>query len=274
MIRHVLATMIMIVVAISALAAPKPGEIPLPYPAVATSAVAGQYVTAPSPEFLANAFEKGAASQTFIFYGAWMVAPGSAESKLKTLVNKEITIPNSLIVPIRSGGSAAVGDIVLTTWRSGSGMQRAIVVPGGVATEPRVRYLDIAFDNPTGWGTREDTLLPNTFHRMSGTLEPGAIVAQRSGAAFKRAQVVHVQGEQVLLVGFAGRLAVAARGDCVVLPLRPAVKAGDQVWAPSIGSFARATVERVEPAIGRVFVKLASGRTAAVAFGDLALALQ
>jgi hypothetical protein len=64
---------------------PKPGEIPVPYPVVATTAQAGDYVLAPSRQFLDGAFAKGMDKQTFIFYAAQIVAPGPAESQVKSL---------------------------------------------------------------------------------------------------------------------------------------------------------------------------------------------
>jgi len=254
----------------------KPGEIPLPFPVVKTTAQPGDFVIAPAREFFDRAVAEGIAKTGMIYYGAYMEKPGPAESQLKTLTGRITTLPNSLIIPIRRGEQAAVGDIVLGTWQSGSGLQRAIVVAGGTPTAPKVRYLDLDYDNPAGVGKKDDTLKADCFHKQRDGLIVGNVVAVKAPGGYKRLLVTGVSGEKVLGIGFAGRLAVAAKADCTPLPIKPALKAGDKVMIPSMGSFRPATVDRVDAAIGRVFATYNFGgkpKTEAVAFGDVALAL-
>jgi hypothetical protein len=254
----------------------KPGEIPLPYPVVGTTAQPGDFVIAPAREFFDRAVAEGINKVGMIYYGAYMEAPGSAESRIKTLTGKIVTLPNSLIVPIRRGEQAAVGDILLGTWQSGSGMQRAIVIAGGTPAAPKVRYLDLDYDNPAGVGQKDDTLKADCFHKQPDGLAVGNVVAVKAPGGHKRLLVVGVSGEKVLGLGFANRLMVAAKADCTPLPLKPAVKAGDKVLIPSMGTFRPATVDNVDTAIGRVFATYEFGgkpKTVAVAFGDVALAL-
>jgi len=256
---------------------PKPGQIPFDYPAVATTAKAGDYVIAPSKTWIDEAFVKGGSKQTFIYYGAWMVTPGPLESKIKTLPGKEVTIPNGMMVPIRSGETAKPGDVVLTTWQSGSGMQRAIVVPGGTPATPKVMYLDLDYDNPAGVGKKVDQLKPNTFQKQKDGLEVGNVVAVKAGSRMNRARVVGVAGDKVLVIGFAGRVSVQAKANVIPIPIKPHVKVGDEVWVPQIGSFGKAKVEKIDAAIGRVFVGYKWGgqeKKAAIAFGDVATGLQ
>jgi hypothetical protein len=255
----------------------KPGQIPFDYPAVATTAKAGDYVIAPSKNWIDEAFVKGGTKQTFIYYGSWMVTPGPLESKIKTLPGKEVTIPNGMIVPIRSGETAKPGDIILTTWQSGSGMQRAIVVPGGTPATPKVMYLDLDYDNPAGVGKKVDQLKPNTFQKQKDGLEVGNVVAVKVGHRLNRAIVVGVAGDKVLVIGFAGRMSVQPKANVVPVPIKPAVKAGEEVWVPQIGSFGKAKVDKVDAAIGRVWVTYTWGgkeKKAAIAFGDVAKGLQ
>src|SRR5690606_30478353 len=110
--------------------------------------------------------EKGGEKQTFIYYGGWMREPGPAASLVETLTKRTSTIPNALLIAIPPGQHAKPGELVLTSWASGTGMQRAVVVEGGSESSPKVRYLDMSLDNATGWGEREDTLPENTFRKL------------------------------------------------------------------------------------------------------------
>lgn len=252
------------------------GALPLPYPAVPTTARAGDFVLAPSREFLDAALEKGFARANFVYYGATMVSPGPGESTVRNLAGKTFTLPNSLIIPIQKGGTAKPGDIVLGHWQSGSGMQRAIVVPGGTPSAPKVRYLDIAYDNPSGAGKKEDQLKADTFHPLQDGWMAGNVIAIRAGAAAKRGIAVHFTETKVLVLGFAGFLSVADRKDCLPVPLRPAVVPRAEVFVPVMNTFTRAVVTRVDPAIGRVFVTYSFAgkpKEAALGFGDVALKL-
>lgn len=266
---------LLLLLAGASVSAPTPGTIPLDYPVVTTTAKVGDWVLTPPRLWLDQAFEKGVQSQTFIFYAATMVKPGPAESTVKDLMGKESTMPNSLIVPIRRGQKAAVGDILLTWWQSGSGMQKSIVIPGGTATEPKVLHLDISYENPAGVGKKPDTLKPDTFHRLGKALEPGTMMTFQDGPFWKVGQVLNRTPDKTLYLGFAGRIGVAPSKACRALPIRPqALKAGAQVMArSSLGSLQPARVAKVEPAIGRVFVTFPKGgdpkKVLAVAFGDL-----
>ena len=153
-------------------------KLPIPDPfglgAAPTTARPGDFVVCPPREWIDKVLETGKPElQTFILYGARMVEPGPAESRVKSLTGKEMMIPNYLVVPIHRGQSAVPGDILLTVWQSGSGMQRAIVVEGGTPTEPMVRYLDIALDNPSGAGERADRCKPDTFHKLTDAWQVG-----------------------------------------------------------------------------------------------------
>ena len=267
------ALMFLVIPAPESSAAPEAGKIPLNYPKVATTAKAGDWVLAPPRLWVDQAFQKGADKQTFIWYAASMVQPGPAESRIKDLMGKEAVIPNSLIVPIRKGEKAKVGDVILTWWQSGSGMERAMVVKGGTPTAPMVRYLDMDLDNPSGCGKKEDTCKPNSFHVLKKPMEPGTAVAYKDKTwGWKHGIVGNVSGNKVLVIGFAGSLVVMPKADCLALPIRPAVKKGDACMVPNAAVFVKAKVEKVDPVIGRVFVSgtmWKKDKPYAVAFGNV-----
>ncbi len=246
----------------------KKGEIPWDYPIVETTAKEGDYIIAPPLEWIENAFKDE--TTTLIYYGGWMREPGPAESKIETLTGSEVIIPNAMIIPIKSGETVEKGDIILTTWQSGSGMERAIVI-GGSPKEPEVLYLDMDYDNPAGIAQEVDKLEPNTFHKLKGgMLEVGGVVAVKDeSGSYSRVIATNIAEDRVLTIGFAGKIAVYKKEQCYVLPIRPDVKKGDKVFIPFVGSFQEATVQKVDKKIGRVFTKNDWGNEAAISFGDV-----
>jgi hypothetical protein len=139
------------------------------FPKVGTTAKAGEYVLAPMYNWIKDAAEKGMDSTRFIWYVQKMATPDKENSELQFLSERR-KIPNPYIIPIPPKQTARKGDIVLTWWQSGSGMQRAIVVDDGDASAPVVRYLDIDYNNPaksrdgsTTIGKMDEKILPDTF---------------------------------------------------------------------------------------------------------------
>jgi len=236
-----------------------PGTIPFDFPVGETKAVPGDFVLAPSRKWIDDALEHGVETQTFIYYGAFMQSPGPKDSKIKTLPGQIASIPNPLILPVGSGGKANPGDVVLTAWASGSGLERAIVVEGGTPERPKVRYLDMDFDGASGWGQKDDELPENTFRVLREPKSLGTTVACKNGTRNVRWIVVAEAGDKLLGLGFAGKMQVLSAADCVGLPISPSVRKGDKIFVPVVGVFAPATVTKVEAEIGRVFAKHSFG---------------
>lgn len=246
------------------------------FPAVETIAKAGEVVLVPSYNWLQEANVNGADKTTMIWYSQKMVTPGPEMSEVEFMSDKK-KVPNAYIVPIPAGAKAKKGDVVLTWWQSGSGMQRAIVVDDANPAEPVVRYLDIDYDNPaksrdgkTTIGQMDEQLKPNTFAIISAMMSPGTAVAIQDGDKMKHAVVIRVAGDKVFVREFAGKIGVYDRSRCTSVPVVPTVKEGDKVKALNIGSFDAATVTKVDQRNGRVFVKFDSGTTEkAIAFGNV-----
>jgi len=241
------------------------GVIPHEYPVVdSLDASEGQFVLAVPEEWATDA------KKNWIYYGATVAEAGEKQSVLKRLSGKEMTVPNAVIIPIAPGQKAKKGDILLTRWTSGSGMQRALVV-GGSETEPEVRYLDIALDNPSEWGEKTDTLKPDQFQMLKDGAV-GVTAACEEGGKQQWVRVTGMQGDRVLGVGFAGKVITADKGDCTFAPVKPTVKAGDDVFVANLGKFTSGVVDRVDSAIGRVFVTIqfaGNDKELAVPFGDV-----
>ena len=228
------------------------GDIPYDFPRMAEQGRDGQFALVPSREFLDRAIADDGQG-TFIYYGATLVTADSPESTIKSLAGTTFTMPNSLIIPIRSGQKAKKGDILLGHWESGSGLQRAIVV-GGTETEPVVRYLDMDYENPSGWGQKEDTWKADRFSVLSEPWQIGTTTACGASNDRKHGILTATSGNRVLVSGFAGSISAYAREECISLSPSPTVAAGDTVWVPVIGTYTEATVSRVDAEIGRVFV--------------------
>ena len=246
------------------------------FPAVETTAKTGEVVLVPSYNWLQEANVNGADKTTMIWYQQTMGTPDKEMSEVKFMSDTK-KVPNAYIVPIPSGGKAKVGDILLTWWQSGSGMQRAIVVNDANPAEPIVRYLDLDYDNPakskdgkTGIGQMEEQLKPNTFVKINAPMEPGTSVAIQDGAKMKHAIIIRVAGEKVFVREFAGKIAVYDKSRCTPVPIISAAKEGEKVNAVWVGSFENGTVTKVDAKIGRVFIKFdVDGKERAVAFGNI-----
>ena len=220
----------------------------------------GDFVLCPSRQFYDSAVEKGLQKTTFIYYTARFVEAGEAESRVKSLAGTEYTLPNVFIIPIPQGQTANVGDILLTWWQTGSGMQRAIVV-GGTKTEPVVRYLDIAYDNPSGAGKREDKLKPDSFVVLRNSFQIGSSVAVSVGSQHRVGQLLAADEERILVKEFAGRLQVYDRANAKPLPIQPNLSDGSAAKAAMFGTLKPITVKTVDAKIGRVFATYQLGRT-------------
>lgn len=249
-------------------------RFPFEFPKAGTTAKAGEKVLVPSFNWLVDAMQKDPKEVTMIWYTQEMVEPGEEMSEVK-FMSEQKKVPNAYIVPIPAGQTAKKGDVLLTWWQSGSGLQRAYVTDAADPKAPTVRYLDLDYDNPakakdgkTGIGQMEEQLKPDSFVVIKNELEPGTSVA--IGSEMKHGQVIRAEVDKVLVSLFAGRIDVFPKADVKGIPIKPGVKAGDKVKAVRYGSFKDGTVSKVDENIGRVWVKFENAsEDEALAFGDV-----
>lgn len=220
-----------------------PGTLPIDYPAVETTAQAEDWVLAPSKSVLDDAWKHGVESTVFIFHSAKMIEPGAVESTLEDRLGTQIVVPNSVIIPIKPGQTAEPGDILLTWWQYGSGLQRAIVQEGG--TEPVVKYLDDFAD-------KQDTLKPNSFHKITEEFEPGISVAIKQGENYNQGTLINLNQNKALVSGFSGSLQVFDKDTIVPIPIQIDIKDGETFYGPVIGKYDPITTKFVNPATGQV----------------------
>ncbi len=211
----------------------------------------GEFVLAPSKQSI----EKGADS-VYIYYAAKLAEKGPKESKIKTLPGEEVSIPNAFIIPLGNQNKAKVGDIVLTWWQSGSGMQRAIVT-GGSPTEPEVMYLDLDYKADA----KPEKLQAESFFTLPSSSTVGNVVACLDSGDRVRYQIVASDADKYLVLGWAGKMRVVKQSDCAALPHDAGAKPGDTVQVPVFAKYQSATVTKVDPKNGRIFAKYKFGGT-------------
>lgn len=240
---------------------PAAGTLPIDYPTTSTTAEVGDTVLAPSYSFLEDAWADPE-DMYFIFYDATMVTPGDVESVIDDKFD-EVTMPNSLIIPLPQGETAEPGDIVLTWWQAGSGMETAVVVEGGTPTEPMVRYLGFELDTVltdsegVSYAVAEHQLKPNSFMVLEEAFQPGTNVAiPNDWDGYDIAQVINVADDKILVMGWAGSMEVYDKSVAIPIPTQPEVAVGDAVYYSSFGYFeAGGTVTEIDAANGRVYVE-------------------
>lgn len=212
------------------------------------------------PGFYADAMEKGEdpATATQIYYRASLVEAGEKASKVKAVVDVD-EVPNSLLIPIYKGATAKKGDIVLTWWQSGSGMQQAIVTDDSNPAEPKISYLTLSFKGDgTGIAEKDqDQLKPNSFIVLSdGKWEPGQPIIVKKDGDENLGIILNMDGDKILWQGFASKVYVSKKSDCRLMPLKPAINVGDKVKYEFVGELRDgATVTKYDANIGRVWVK-------------------
>lgn len=210
--------------------------------------------------FYPSALEKeNPANETFIFYHAKLSSIGDTKSTVKYF-GEDIEMPNSLIIPLPEGQTAKKGDIVLTWWQTGSGMERALVTDASDPTSPKVNYLDMDYkDDGKGFANEHanEQIKPNTFVVLKdGEWQPGAQIVVSGDGSYEVGTLISSSNDKVLLKCFAGRIKVFKKADCIVVPQHQNLKPGDEVMAIFTSSLKDGyKVKKVDEKIGRVWVE-------------------
>lgn len=245
--------------------------MPVPFPELACSASPGDHVLAPPRAWVDAAAHGGLATQSFLYFAARLGTAGPKSSWIVTSDGIEEELPNALIIAIRPHQKALPGTLVLTDWAGGSGMQRAWVVEGGTPLSPRVRFLDL----PESRAEHSVELKPDSFHPLTVPGEVGTTVACQEGANRVRYTVVARADQQILGLGFAGKLAALPLAQCRALPLTFKRDEGATVIAPRLGVYLTGKIHKVDEDSGRVQVRFPIGHgeeELSIPFGTLALA--
>lgn len=196
--------------------------------------------------------------QTLIFYSTKMTEVGAE----KSTVDRDVVMPNALIIPLDKNAKAKKGDILLTWWQGGSGLQRAIVKDASNPAEPIVDFLDLKYDEskPTSsmaikYGNKQ--LEPGSFTVLKdNTWEPGAQIAINEDGKWLCGILIHEAEGKVLALGFADQIRAYKKENCRLIPFNEKIKKGDQVYAKWVSRYREGyKVTKVDTKIGRVWVE-------------------
>ena len=196
-----------------------------------------------------------------IFYDTTVKEVG-AEKTILNKYNGEVEMPNALIIPIPMKAKAKKGDVVLTWWQSGSGLQRAMVVDDSNPQEPKVCYFDLRWpDNPESPKLEEkrkgEQLKPGTFAVLKdGQWQSGAQVAIKKDKEWRIGTLIHVEGDKVLVLGFGSKIEAYNKADVRLVPFKEKIKVGDKVWASWVSEYRPGyVVTAVDDLTGHVYVQ-------------------
>ena len=171
--------------------------------------------------------------------------------------------PNALCIPLPKGVKAKKGDILLTGWQTGSGLQRAIVTDASAPNAPTVCYLDLNYEgNGRGFAERyaNQQIKPNSFLVLKdGQLMSGAPIAYFEEGEWKSGKCVNATNDKVLVLAWGDKVCAVDKSNVKVLPLKPKFKVGESVMAEFVDSYCEGyTVTKIDKSIGRVWVKKGS----------------
>ncbi|RRC99458.1 hypothetical protein [Prevotella sp. OH937_COT-195] len=215
-----------------------------------------EYVLYPSSYSSAMEEGKDIKGKTSIYYKNTIADAGEKNTKLS---GTDVRYPNNLLIPIYKDAKAKKGDIVLTWWQSGSGLQRAIVTDDSDPTQPKVHYLDLNFKGDgTGFAEDHDNeqLKPNSFVVLKdGEMQQGAPIVVNEDGEKEEGILVKADGDNVIYLAFASSLKETKKSNVKVIPLTPNYGVGDNVKGVFVGSFSKDyKVKKIDRKIGRVWL--------------------
>ncbi|MEZ4373282.1 MAG: hypothetical protein R3B07_20835 [Polyangiaceae bacterium] len=225
-------------------------ELPVKFPAVKPEFEVGQRVLAVPQNWLENALELGVEQQVISLYDARVAALGAERSEVKSPSGALWTLPNAVIIALPPTAKVKPGELVLTHWPQGGSWMRAVIVEAAADTV-KARLLDVALNEPAGWGTRALDLEQGSFMPLTKPGQSGTTAACKVGAAWRRYLVVQSDSESVLALGFAGKLTSLSKTDCRFLTLAPKLAAGASVLVPWGNKYLPATVRAASGEGGR-----------------------
>ncbi len=141
---------------------------------------------------------------------------------------------------LKAASDVKAGDMVLAEWASS--LKHAMVqkVDGDKIT---VRYTDL----PDSWS--EDKLVavktPREVTKQKEGLSPGNFAVARDDGRPVIVLLVSENGDKWLVRKFSGRVATFPKDELAAIPLKPALKAGQQVVVPYVGMMYQGKVKKV-----------------------------
>ncbi|MBN2662093.1 MAG: hypothetical protein JXR68_00465 [Bacteroidales bacterium] len=220
--------------------------------------ISGEYALAPSKANYDTALVYGIEGSIFVFYPRKVIEKRK-DSVVLYQIGDTVMLPNSLIIPIKPNQKATKGDVVLTWWQSGTGMQRAIVLNNDTSATPTVYYLDNQYSfysSVTDINFWIDTLKPNSFILLKDEIMSGRSILVKKDYFSVFYTIINATNDKLLALSWAGLLEVFEKDDFTIIPLRQNFNVGDSVLVPYFGTFSKGIVKAVWPDIGKITAEI------------------
>ncbi len=208
------------------------------------------YVLAPSLANYKNARENGLSNTLFVFYPREFLGYTDTTVLLNEF-GDTVEIPNSLIIPMHKGETAQKGDLVLTWWQKGTGMQRGIVLNDEPSTTPIVYYIDnqyTMYSSSNDINFWIDTLKENSFIVVKDSIMPGRSLIYNDNLYL----VISQDADKIVASSWSGTLKVIDKDSCMFVPFGTDVEVGDSIYAPYIGIYFNGKVIQKWADIGKI----------------------
>ncbi len=215
-------------------------------------------VLAPSKSSFDSAISNGLENSLFVFYPRTVIKQ-LKDSVVLNQIGDTVLMPNSLVIPLQENKKAVAGDIVLTWWQSGTGMQRAIVLNKDSSYTPVVYYIDNQYSFYSAVTDVKfwiDTLAPNSFVVLKDSMMSGRSIRVKKEYYSTFYIVINVTNKKVLALSWAGNLELFDIQKCQLVPFSQNFEKGDSVSVPYLGTYSQGTVKTVWPDIGKIKVKI------------------
>jgi len=216
------------------------------------------FVLAPSKSCYDSAQIKGLKYSLFVFYPRKYISSKEKFSLLEE-IGDTVLIPDDLIIPLRKNQEVKQGDVLLTWWQSGTGMQRAIVLSAKNPLRPVVYYLDNQFyfyydeNDPTFW---IDTLKENSYNILDEKWCSGrSIIVEQNGVSSFYI-VINSNTDKILALSWSGTVGIFDKKICKLIPLFQNFNKGDSVLAPYLGTYSKGVVKSTFKDIGKMKVEI------------------
>lgn len=204
----------------------------------------GDYVLAPSKANYDTAIAQGLENTLFVYYPRKVIKQTDSSFILDEYGDIS-NIPFAFVIALQKNKKVIAGDLVLTWWQKGTGMQRAIVLNKDSSETPVVYYIDnqySLYSPATNINYWIDTLMPNTFLLIKDSLMPGRTVTEKGEDFSNFYIVISAIKDKILVLSWSGNIKVLLKKDCIFIPFKPQIEAGDSVLVPYIGMYSRGRV--------------------------------
>lgn len=214
----------------------------------------GQWVLCPAKYLIDSAFSKGLENSVFVYYPRKVIDFNENNIFVAELGDTS-KIPDYFVIPLPQKESVSKGNIVLTWWQKGTGMQRALVFDVVNDGRPVVYYLDGHFSfSQSNLKYLIDTLKTGTFTTISEKNLIGRSFMINEEYISSYYMVVAANNDSVIGLSWAGILKVFKKLDCNFVPLNTSLQEGDSVLVPYLGTYCDGIVKKLWNDVGKVDV--------------------